>query len=136
VRVFLDANILFSASNPNWLTGKLLEKLAEHADLLTTDYAYEEAARNLASHHQELLPQLEALQGRLRFVPESREMPSGIALPEKDRPILAAAIRARSTHLLTGDLKHFGPLMPTMVEGVAIVSQRLMAEHLRDRGLL
>jgi predicted nucleic acid-binding protein len=30
---------------------------------------------------------------------------------EKDAPVLAAALAARADVLVTGDLKHFGPLM-------------------------
>jgi hypothetical protein len=33
------------------------------------------------------------------------ELPEGVSLPEKDVPILLAAIEARATHLLTGDLR-------------------------------
>ena len=29
--------------------------------------------------------------------------------PDKEVPILLAAIEARATHLFTGDLRHFGP---------------------------
>ena len=43
-------------------------------------------------------------------------------LPEKDRPILEAAIHCKATHLLTGDIKDFGPFMnnPTLTGGVVI----------------
>jgi predicted nucleic acid-binding protein len=34
-----------------------------------------------------------------------------VPLPEKDRPILEAAIQCQATHLLTGDIKDFGPFM-------------------------
>jgi predicted nucleic acid-binding protein len=45
-----------------------------------------------------------------------------VALPEKDRPILEAAIRCKATHLLTGDRKHFGRFMnrPEVTSGVII----------------
>jgi predicted nucleic acid-binding protein len=45
------------------------------------------------------------------------KVPSGtgrmclVLLPEKDRPILEAAIHCKATHLLTGDIKDFGPFM-------------------------
>jgi hypothetical protein len=43
-------------------------------------------------------------------------------LPDKDQPIWAAAHAARATHLLTGDLKDFGPHMnrPAATGGVVI----------------
>jgi hypothetical protein len=35
-------------------------------------------------------------------------LPPDVILPEKDRPILAAAIACGATHLITGDRQHFG----------------------------
>ena len=37
------------------------------------------------------------------------EFPAGLA--DKDRPIFQAALACRATHLLTGDMKDFGPFM-------------------------
>ena len=34
---------------------------------------------------------------------------SSIELPDKDQPVVLAAIGAGVTHLLTGDFQHFGP---------------------------
>lgn len=52
--------------------------------------------------------------------PAPREVP--IDLPAKDQPIFLAAQAAGATHLLTGDLKHFGPHMnrPEKSGGVVI----------------
>lgn len=47
-----------------------------------------------------------------------------------DRPILLAAIAARATHLLTGDVKHFGRLFGRRVEGVVILTP---GDYLRGR---
>jgi hypothetical protein len=57
-------------------------------------------------------------------------MPRGISLPEKDVPIIFAAMEAHATHLLTGDVRHFGPYLGKKIEGVAIV---LPGEYLRAR---
>jgi predicted nucleic acid-binding protein len=55
---------------------------------------------------------LEGILKRVRLVPEARpEAWMADLLPEKDVPVLAAAVAARATHLLTGDLRHFAPLM-------------------------
>lgn len=107
-RLFLDANVLFSAScreragvAPLWeLTG---------ASLLTSTYALEEARRNL--HADAPKQRLEKLSARLEIVGtvDTCALPHGIELPSKDAPILAAALAGRATHLITGDLKHFGP---------------------------
>jgi hypothetical protein len=45
-------------------------------------------------------------------------------------PILLAAIGARATHLLTGDIRHFGQCFGKKIEDIAIV---LPGEYLRMR---
>jgi hypothetical protein len=54
-------------------------------------------------------------------------------LPEKDIPILLAAIEARSTHLITGDLRHFGPYFGKRLAGILVLSP---ADYFRRRGSL
>ncbi|HUL34808.1 MAG TPA: hypothetical protein VL128_13055 [Candidatus Eisenbacteria bacterium] len=51
-------------------------------------------------------------------------------MPEKDRPILAAAIAARAMHLITGDGRHFGAYFGKRVSGVVVMTP---AEYLRRR---
>jgi uncharacterized protein len=57
------------------------------------------------------------------------ELPAGVFLPQKDAPILLAAIAARATHLITGDLRHFGPFFGKELAGIAIYSP---ADYLRS----
>lgn len=57
-------------------------------------------------------------------------LPRGISLPEKDVPILLAAIAAHATHLLTGDVRHFGPYFGKKIEGITIM---LPGEYARMR---
>lgn len=57
-------------------------------------------------------------------------LPPEILLPEKDVPMMLAAIEARATHLLTGDLRHFGPYFGKKISGVLIVSP---GDYLKDR---
>ena len=52
--------------------------------------------------------------------------------PEKDRPVLAAAIRHRCAALVTGDRTHFGPLFGKTVRGVTLHSPRSLAEAVLD----
>ena len=52
------------------------------------------------------------------------------SLPEKDRPVLAAAIDLRCQALITGDRTHFGTLYGKTVGGVTIHSPRSLAEAL------
>jgi hypothetical protein len=125
-RVFLDANILFSAA---YRAGAgLLEKLS-NVVLCSSRYALEEARINLSENTQharlaELSKKLELFEGAPQL------LPSDILLPEKDIPILAAAIAARATHLLTGDIKHFGPFLGKKIAGVRIDRP---ANYLRGR---
>jgi hypothetical protein len=51
-------------------------------------------------------------------------------LPEKDRTVLAAAMRLRCDALVTGDRTHFGPGYGKLFGGVTIHSPRSLAEQL------
>jgi len=59
------------------------------------------------------------------------ELPDGVSLPRKDVPSLLAAIEARATHLLTGDLRHFGSYFGKRVEGILVLPP---GEYLRRYG--
>ncbi|MGB8061999.1 MAG: PIN domain-containing protein [Candidatus Sulfotelmatobacter sp.] len=127
-RLFLDANILFSAAyQPE--AGLLQLWRLKRVALYSSRYALEEARINLAEEDQ--WTQLAELSGSLHlFEAGQRSLPPGISLPDKDAPILLAAIEARCTHLLTGDLRHFGPYFGEKVEGVMIM---LPGEYIRMR---
>jgi uncharacterized protein len=119
-RVFLDANVLFSAS---YRTGSALERLwdaAPEITLLSSPYAIEEANRNLEDG--DARRRFHALLGAVEIVPDvaGADLPKGVILPEKDHPILLAAIAAGSTHLFTGDRAHFGQYFERRVLGVMI----------------
>lgn len=120
-RVFLDANVLFSAA---YRSDSGLRELwsREDVSLVTSAYAAEEARRNLDQPQQRA--DLEQLLTRVSVVmstPPDRPIPDGEPLPDKDRPILLAAVDLGATHLLTGDLRHFGRLFGSTVEGVLIL---------------
>lgn len=135
MRIFLDANILFSASNPKWLTHEFVQVLFLHAECVTNAYALEEARRNLAKHFPKCRPELDEIVAHLKFVP----LIAGdldVELAEKDRPILGGAVAGHATHLLTGDRKDFGALLGKAVRGVKIVDQAMLAEELVKRGIL
>lgn len=51
-------------------------------------------------------------------------------LPEKDRPVLGAAVRLCCDVLVTGDRTHFGAGCGHVFGGVTILSPRLLAERL------
>lgn len=128
-RVFLDANILFSAAYRRDAGLRRLWQLPD-AELVTSAYALEEARRNLADRTQRA--RLTRLMRAVTIAPgaEHRSLPAGIGLPPKDRPILLAAIEAGATHLLTGDVTHFGRYHGKQLEGVLILPP---AEYLSSR---
>jgi hypothetical protein len=68
VRVFLDANILFSASNPKWFTRLLLDVLVLHGELVTSEFAAQEARRNVAAFSEDLIDGLEKWLARVQFL--------------------------------------------------------------------
>jgi predicted nucleic acid-binding protein len=119
-RVFLDANVLFSAAYRQGAGVCRLWDL-QRAELITSEYAAEEARCNLVEEAQR--QRLSKLLRNVRIVPSVAgiPLPSGIVLPEKDRPILMAAIQARATHLLTGDKLHFGKYFARRIAGVLIM---------------
>ena len=128
-RVFLDANVLFSAA---YRQGAGLARLWElgSVQLITSGYAVEEARRNLTDEDQR--SRLGALLRETEVVAEAdpRAVDDDERLPEKDRPILRAAVQASATHLVTGDLTHFGRFFGTQLLGVLVVSP---ADFLRSR---
>ena len=136
MRVFLDANILFSASNPKWLTSLLLDVLELHWKLVTSEFAAQEARRNVAAFSEDLIDGLEKWLARVHILADTGQASSPLELAEKDRPILDAAISGSCTHLLAGDARHFGMWMGKSVSGVKIVNQRMMTEELRFRGIV
>jgi predicted nucleic acid-binding protein len=131
--VFLDANVLFSAEyRPDSGLRRLWHLRAVR--LVSSHYAVEEARRNLADPPQR--DALEALLTSVTLSAEAAPVDPGLSastppsLPEKDRPIFKAAVAAGATHLLTGDLRHFGSLFGERVEGVLVLPP---GEYLRGR---
>jgi len=119
-RLFLDANILFSAAYRPDAGLVQLWKLKD-AILCSSHYALEEARINLTENIQRR--RLAKLARRIYlFDAAPRELPSGLSLPEKDVPILLAAMEAKVTHLITGDVRHFGPYFGKQIEGILVLS--------------
>jgi uncharacterized protein len=89
---------------------------------LSSSYAVEEARRNLSEERTEALGRLDDLVKTTKLVEEAQDqdLPDSVLIDAKDKPILLAAIRGGSGHLLTGDKQHFGHLYGKMVKGVSI----------------
>lgn len=122
MRVFLDANVLFSAAYRR--DSGLLRLRHVGVTLLTSGYAAEEARRNLES--PQARSRLDNLLKRTQILPEapSESLPARVDLAENDQPILRAAIAARADSLVTGDLRDFGLLFGKRVRGVRIETPR------------
>ena len=128
-RLFLDANVLFSAAYRSDAGLLELWKLREVV-LCSSRYALEEARANLSNEVQRT--RLVRLEGKVRlFDAGERELPHGVALPEKDVPIPLTAIEANATHLLTGDIRHFGSFFGKRVEGILVLPP---GDYLRRHG--
>jgi predicted nucleic acid-binding protein len=123
-RVFLDANVLFTAArNP---AGKAALVIALGVkgkwEVVSSSYAGEEARRNIASKFPQSQSRLQNLIDSISTIASGSGADCPVKLPQKDRPILEAAIRSHATHLLTGDLRDFSALMnkPRRTAGIVI----------------
>lgn len=116
MRLFLDANVLFSAAYLNESRPGILFRLAEAGlcELLASPYTIEEARRNLAFKRKERLPEFARLTAVLTICPEPHkeyiEWAAAHDLGPKDAPVLAASAQARANLLVTGDRTDFGHL--------------------------
>ena len=118
-RLFLDANVLFSAAYRS--DAGLLEfwKL-RGVVLCSSRYALEEARVNSTDDAQRRLSRL--ARSIQFFEPAPPQSAPPISLPEKDWPIFLAALDARATHLITGDIRHFGPYLGKAIQGILIMT--------------
>lgn len=130
MKLFLDANILFTAAYSPEGAARALFDLAEAGccTLCTSVFALEEARRNIALKASEKMPAAEQLSGRVTLVPEAAPdmvaWAQTLALPGKDAPIMAAAVACGAVLLVTGDRIHFGHLFGKPVNGLQVTSPR------------
>jgi predicted nucleic acid-binding protein len=117
--IYLDSNVFISAClNERSEFLKFWRLIA--IEPVISRYAIDEISRNfkVPGHRS----RFEKLLARTRIVSDadSRFIPAHIALVDKDRPILAAAITASVDYLITGDKNHFAHLYT--VSGVRILN--------------
>jgi len=125
-RLFLDANVLFSAAY-RAKAGLLQFWKLKSVTLCSSRYALEEARINLTQDAQRR--RLEKLATAIEFFDAiPRLLPCEATLPDKDVPIFLAAIAARATHLVTGDVHHFGRYFSKTIEGILVLPP---ADYLR-----
>ena len=112
-RLFLDANVLFTAAhNPAGKAAFIIGLGAEgHWRVFTSAYAIEEAKRNLTLKFPDALEHHSRLIESVTLVKANPALPFPAELPEKDRPIFQGALSCPATHLITGDLRNFGRFM-------------------------
>ena len=136
MRVFLDANILFSAAKSDGAIRQLLRHLtlAKHT-LVADSYVQAEAHRNIAAKADaQAVRDLDTLLSKVDIsaVQFAQSPPAlqaaALWLPEKDRPVLLAAMVLACDVLVTGDSTHFGPGYGKRFEGVTVYSPRQLAE--------
>jgi predicted nucleic acid-binding protein len=126
VRVFLDANVLFSAAYLDRSRTRAIFRFAEagRCELVSSAYAVDEARRNLARKQPERQPELERLVARIAICAEpTAELVKWAATagaPERDAPILAAAAQAGADWLVSGD-RGFVPAHGRRLRGVEII---------------
>lgn len=134
MRVFLDANILFSAAKSDGAVRAMLQLLVDRGrDCRADAYVVAEARRNLVAKGPQALDVLDALLADLQIAaaaPAAEQSGELDWLPEKDRPVLAAAMRLGCEVLVTGDRTHFGPGYGQTFGGVTIHSPRSLVEQL------
>ena len=123
-RIFLDANVLFSIAYGSPGLKRLEERAQKkHCLLFASNFVIEEAKRNLSNPSQ--IKRLDDFLSNIQIIPEiDPQLPSPLDLPEKDRPVLLAAISVRADYLLTGDITHFGKYFGKRVSGVTICLPR------------
>jgi len=137
MRIFADANVLFSAARSAGAIRTLLQMLQSEGHALAADaYVVAEACRNLQSKAsadaltflEDLLGQIEVRQVIYAEVAHEQSLVGW--LPEKDRPVLLAAMAMRCDVLLTGDRTHFGAGYGKTFAGVTVYAPAQLARVL------
>lgn len=133
--LFLDANILFSASMTTGGPNAFIIQLSQlgHCHICSSQYALDEALRNLNHKYPEATEVFDVITQSLKITPEPNPKLVNWAetlLPAKDAPILAAAVTARATILVTGDRKHFSELYGLSFSGLQILTPTQALEEL------
>ena len=128
MRLFLDANILFSAAHSSKGGASELVRLSEagNCELITSQHAILETERNLTLKSVSGAESLNKILKTVRRFPDAGPglvaWAESLGLPENDAPILAAAAAAKADILVTGDRRHFGHLYGSVVGRVRVAT--------------
>lgn len=134
-RIFLDANVLFTAL---YRSAGLAAQLVKHHKSLSlqfvnSEYAWREAEFNLQKKKPESLSGRKKILGPVLIQSIAiQENFNPLKLPIDDIPIFQGTLLNRCTHLLTGNLNHFGKWMnkPDKTLGLVIQTVRQFADGL------
>jgi predicted nucleic acid-binding protein len=123
MRVFLDANILFSAADPRSATRPLLEALLKYAESVSSPHAVEEVCRNLEVKRRQYVEDFKDLVKRLNVTHAFADLRDfHINLSKEDIAVLGGAVGSRCTHFWTGDKSHFGKFYGKTIKGLVIIN--------------
>lgn len=133
IRVFIDANVLFSACKPRSKLRRIVRALCKEGAAVSSSIALGEARKNLEKKKPEWLEHLPSVNRNL-VIHDSYQPVVLRGLPETDLKLFQIAVSAGCTHFVTGDLKHFGPWMGKEVHGVNVVEPHDLAIELDGLG--
>ena len=128
MRIFIDANVLFSACHSLKGRSLALFRLAEigRCSLCASSHVVEEARRNLANKTD---AQMNEYSGLVELLERTSEAPLKLVkwaaehdLGANDAPVLAAAVVSRADFLVTGDRTHFDGIFGRELGGVTVVT--------------
>lgn len=128
MKVFLDANVVFSAAHQQQGRAQSLFLLARagRCHLLVSEHVLEEARRNLTRKSHAFDRRLQNLLAMAEVVAEAPAPLVAWALeqglPLKDAPVVAAAAHANADMLATGDQRDFGHLFGKSLRAVRVLS--------------
>ncbi len=133
-RVYLDANILFSAARSEGAIRKVFRLGIDWGYTYVADaYVVNEVRRNISRKvGSDGLQTLESLLRQVDLADAQRLDPNADVvswLPAKDRPVLLAAIALRCDLLVTGD-RDFKAGYGKRFNGVKVVNAQQWAEHM------
>ncbi len=129
MKIFLDANIIFSACKPDSAIASLVSILAKKHRLISCDYAVEEAERNLLRKQNEWHKSFKSvLKGIGVKKTITQKIP--VQLADKDVVILSSAIFYKCKILITSDKRDFGHLICKTIQDTKILTPSMVYEEI------
>ena len=125
--VFLDANILLSAAKSRGVIHNYLLQWAGVASFVTSERVYGEVERNILKKYPQHFEELARVMGNVSRVADANNIEDFLMIHQKDRHVIAAAVKAKADYLLTGDVKDFGKFFGKKLSGVMVMSPVLLA---------